>query len=396
MTGVLRLPAYRRLLAAYTLNELAISVGSLALTVLVYRRTGSALAAAGYFLAAQFAPSLFAPALVARLGHRPVRSLLPALYGAEAVAYVALGVLVSHFSLAAILALTLADGALALTARSVARTASVDVLAPAKLLRQGNAGLNVAFSICFFAGPALGGALAATSGVRTALFVAAGGFVAIAVVIAIRPGLPAPARERRGVRLRDAWAAARGEAELGRLLMLGSVAVLFFTISIPVEIVLVRHSLHSGSGAYGALMSAWGLGAVVGSGMYHRWHRVSGRLLIAASAAALGAGFGTMAAAPNLGVAIAGAALAGTGNGVQAVAYRTELQERIPERLMNVVIALSEALGQAMVGVGIVVGGAISALAGPRPALAVASGGAFLVSAAAWSVLRAPVPVAVG
>ncbi len=50
MKQVLRLPAYRRLLAAYALNELAWSVGTLALSVLVYRRTGSALGSAVFFL----------------------------------------------------------------------------------------------------------------------------------------------------------------------------------------------------------------------------------------------------------------------------------------------------------------------------------------------------------
>ena len=393
MRGVLRLPAYRRLLAAYTLNELAIAVGSLALTVLVYHRTGSALAAAGYFLAAQFVPSLIAPGLVVRLGQRSTQSLLPALYGGEAVVFAAFGVLVSHFSLASILVLTLVDGVLALIARSVARTASVDVLAPLKLLRAGNATTNLAFSICFFVGPALGGLVAATGGVRVALFLVAGGFVAIALVIATQSGLPAPSPERSGVPLKAAWTDTRAEPELRRLLLLGAVALMFFTVSVPVEIVLVRHSLHAGSAGYGALLSAWGLGAVLGSAIYHRSHRVSARLLIAASAAALGTGFVVMAAAPGIGVAIAGAAIAGAGNGVEVVAYRTEFQERIPERMMTVMIGLNEALGQAMVGVGIVIGGAVTALAGARPAMAVAGVGAFLVAFAVWWLLRAPASV---
>src|ERR1039457_2482315 len=67
---VLRLPAYRRLLAAYTLNELAWSVGSLALAVLVYRRTGSAVGAMAFFLCSQFFPALISPAVVARLDQR--------------------------------------------------------------------------------------------------------------------------------------------------------------------------------------------------------------------------------------------------------------------------------------------------------------------------------------
>ena len=73
MNRVLKIPAFRRLLAAYTLNELAFMVGSLALALLVYRRTGSALGAAGFFLSAQFVPALMSPLAVARLEGRPPR-----------------------------------------------------------------------------------------------------------------------------------------------------------------------------------------------------------------------------------------------------------------------------------------------------------------------------------
>ena len=84
MRQVLRLPAYRRLLAAYALNELAFSIGSLALSILVYRKTGSAIAAAGYFLGSQFLPALISPALVARLDQRSSRIVLPVLYALAA------------------------------------------------------------------------------------------------------------------------------------------------------------------------------------------------------------------------------------------------------------------------------------------------------------------------
>ena len=58
MRRVLRLPVYRRLLAAYSLNELAWSVGALALAVLIYRRTGSALGSTAFFLVSLVIPAL--------------------------------------------------------------------------------------------------------------------------------------------------------------------------------------------------------------------------------------------------------------------------------------------------------------------------------------------------
>src|SRR5450755_3017389 len=146
---VLRLPAYRRLLAAYALNELAWSVGTLALAVLVYRRTGSVIGSSAFFLCSQFIPALISPLVVARLDQRAPRRVLPALYGLEGVLFFVLAWAASRFSLAPVLALTLADGVVAVSARALARTATVEVLTPAGLLREGNALTNAVFSVCF-------------------------------------------------------------------------------------------------------------------------------------------------------------------------------------------------------------------------------------------------------
>ena len=77
MISCLRLPAFRRLLLAYVLNELAWSVGTLALAVLVFRRTGSALGSTGFFFCAQFLPALLSPPLVARLDRAAPGKVLP-------------------------------------------------------------------------------------------------------------------------------------------------------------------------------------------------------------------------------------------------------------------------------------------------------------------------------
>jgi MFS-type transporter involved in bile tolerance (Atg22 family) len=121
---VLRLPAYRRLLAAYTLNELAWSLGALALAVLVYRRTGSVIGSAAFFLCSQFFPALISPALVARLDQRAPRRVLPALYALEGVLFLLLALAASRFSLVPVLALALADGIVAASARALARAAT--------------------------------------------------------------------------------------------------------------------------------------------------------------------------------------------------------------------------------------------------------------------------------
>ena len=95
-----------------------------------------------------------------------------------------------------------------------------------------------------------------------------------------------------------------------------------------------------------------------------------------------------MAIAPSLGIAMVGAVIAGVGNGVQVVAVRTALQEAIPERWMALILSLNESIFQAVPGAGILLGGAIAWLAGPRVALAAGAAGSLAVALAMWVKLR--------
>ncbi len=389
MNRVLQIPAYRRLLAAYSLNELAFMVGSLALALLVYRRTGSALGAAAFFLASQFVPALLAPLAVARLEHRRPRPVLPALYWFEALVFFSLAWVADHFSLIAVLALAVIDGLAALTARSLARAATVSVTSEAGLLREGNAVANGAFSVCFMLGPAIGGAVVAGGGTSAALIAVGCIFGLIGLTLATASGLPepVPARQSSHGRVRAALAYAREHVVIRRLLLLQVFGLLFFTISVPVEVVFAEHSLHAGSAGYGGLLSAWGAGAVAGAAIYARWRALPSRDLIVIGAGSLGVGFLVMSMAPTLAVAIVGAGFAGIGNGVEAVAARTALQEATQERWMALMMTLNESLFQSVPGVGILLGGALTALGSPRSALAVAGAGSLVVTVVAWFAL---------
>jgi hypothetical protein len=387
---VLKIPAYRRLLAAYALNELAFTVGSLALALLVYRRTGSAFGATAFFLFAQFVPALLSPMVVARLDHLPSRPVLPALYWLEAMLFLALAWVASgHFTLVAVLALALLDGVAAMTARALARAATVAVTSAAGLLREGNAVANAGFSVCFMLGPGLGGAVVATGGTSAALLAVSGLFGLIGLTLATAGDLPEPtsARSSPKGRVRAALAYARGQPAIRGLLIVQAVGVLFFTISVPVEVVFAQHSLHAGAAGYGALLSAWGAGAVAGAVIYARWRGLPSRALIAIGAGCLGIGFVVMAVAPTLAVAIVGAATAGIGNGVESVAARTALQEEVEDRWMALMMSLNEALFQSVPGAGILLGGTITALGSPRAALAVAGAGSLAITAVAWLAL---------
>ena len=184
--------------------------------------------------------------------------------------------------------------------------------------------------------------------------------------------------------MRAAIEYARQRVVIRRLVLLQIFGVLFFTISVPVEVVFAEHSLHAGSAGYGALLSAWGAGAVAGAAIYARWRGLPSRSLIVLGAACARGRVPRDGGGAHTGRRDLGAAFAGIGNGVEAVAARTALQEETEERWMALMMSFNESLFQSVPGAGIVIGGAITALGGPRAALAVAGAGSLAITAAAW------------
>ncbi len=374
---------------AYLINELAWSVGTLALAVLVYRATGSAIGSAAFFICSQVLPAFAAPALVARLDRWPPRVILPLLYGLEALLFGVLAWMTRHFSLVPVLALALADGAVATTARSLASATRTEILKPHDLLHEGNAVANIGFSAMFMAGPVIGGAVVVAGGTIAALLANCGLFALMALVLSVTR-LPGARPEPGSVlaRLRAGLAHTREDPPLGRLLMMQALGLVFFTVTIPVEVVYAQHTLHAGAGGYGALLGAWGGGAVAGSAVFARWRRRSVAVLLSGSAAALGVGFAIMTVAPSLAVALAGAAIAGAGNSVEWVAARTAVQERTPDRWMTLMMSVAESISQLAPGLGILIGGLITALATARVAFAVSALGSLAFAAAVPWVFR--------
>jgi MFS family permease len=390
MKRVLHIPGYRRLLVAYGLNELAWSVGTLALAVLVYRRTGSALGATAFFICSQVAPALLSPLFVSRIDQRSTRAVLPVLYLLEAILFGVLAALTSNFSLIPVLVLVVLDGSVAIVARSLARAATTQILTPVDLLHEGNALTNLTFSICYMAGPAIGGAVVAAGGTVAALLVNSALFAVIAVVLVTAGGLPRRAAEPEPTkrRVRAALSHVRQNFALRWMLVLQVGGIAAFTMSIPVDVVLASHTLHAGAGGYGALRSGWGAGAVVGSAIYARWRRQPALLLMVGSAVAMATGFSLMAVAPTIAVAVVGSALGGVGNGGGLMAAKTLLIEYTPLRWMSMVTTLNEAISQLAPGAGILLGGALTALASPRLALGVAAMATLLYAMVASVVLR--------
>ena len=386
----LRLRGFKQLAGAYTLNELGNWVGEIALAVLVFDQTGSALATTALFLGMQFAPAFLGQAIVARLEVTGTRIVLPALYVAEAATFVALALTVDNFSLALVVALAVLDGTLAIAARTFTRAAAAAVLSPSSQLREGNAIVNVGFTGAGAAGPAIAGVVVAALGVQAALLIDAASFLGVAVVLAVTTLPEVKAEAASWVeRLREGLAYVRRRTALQRLLGVQAFAFIFFTLVLPIEIVYAKETLDVGDSGYGALLSAWGVGMVVGSLLFivtARRATLPRQLLL--STALIGFAYLGMAAAGSLAAACTAAAAGGLGNGIQWVSVMSGVQELTAPKYQARVVGLLESIGMLMPGLGFILGGVIAEVLDPRASFVAAGAGVLLVTAIGSVLLR--------
>lgn len=368
----LRRPLFRRLATSYAVNELGDWMGIIALSVLVFDRTDSALATAALFLGTRFLPALLAPFLVTRAEKPPPRYALPVIYCGEAAAFGGLALLAAadNFSLAAVIVLATIDGALALTGRALTRAVVAAQLEPTGELRAGNALLNIAFTGGAAIGPGLAGLVVAGFGVSTALLLDAISFYLIAWILLTAGPLPRaepePGRMRK--RVRAGLAYINEQRVLKRLLIAQGAAFVFFAAVIPVEVIYAKDTLGVGDSGYGFLLASWGAGMVLGSLLFAGVRRRSIAYLLFFSTLTVGAGYLGLAVAPTLAVACAASVLGGCGNGVQWVSMISAVQELTAPSMQARVMSVLESIGAAMPGIGFVLGGVVAAVASPRTA----------------------------
>jgi MFS family permease len=387
----LRIPAFRRLATSYTLNELGWGFGTVALAVLVFERTGSAMATTLLFLSTTFLPALLAPVLTTHLDRIAVRRTLPGLYLIEALLFAFLIVVAERFWLPAVLLLALADGAIAIAGRALTRAAVASALKPSGSLAAGNKLLNVLFSVAFAAGPALAGAVIHVAGVSASLGLTALLFTVMALVLATSRDLPAgrPEPDRSwSERLRGGLRYVRRNRAVRRVLGVHAAALSLAAAATPIEVVYAAESLDAGPAAYGLLLGVWGAGTVLSSVGLARARRAPALWLIPLGASSIGLGFLTMAVAPSLSVALAGCLVGGAGNGVYYVSVVQALQERIDDEFLARVMGLLESTTAASYGAGFLLGGVLTALADARLALAVAGSGILLAAAVIVLLIR--------
>jgi predicted MFS family arabinose efflux permease len=409
VTSPLKSPQQRRIIAAYTINRLGTWIGTIALSVAVFDHTRSALAVAATLLAAQVVPAFAVPALVAQVEASTRRRDFSGLYFFEAVVTATIGVLLWHFWLPGVLFLVALDGTAALAASALLRTQAAGaaaaeltaLAAPGTTVheddvhaaqQEANAALNIAFSLTFVMGPAIGGALAAGVGAPSALFLDAASFLICGgLLIDMHSHVEETASDSVRARLRSAWSHIKGAPVLRSLLLTQAVALVFFAAAPPIEVAYAKVTLGAGDRGFGLLVAVWGLGVMVGSIVFARSSRRPLGAMLSAGTLAVGLAYLGFAAAPSLALACVAALLGGIGNGVQWAPLISAVQRLTPQPLQGRVMGAVESMGAVSPAVGLSLGGVLVALSSPRTAFLVVGGGAALMTIA-FARIRLPAP----
>lgn len=385
-----RIAEFRALLVSYVINRAGDVVGALALAIIVLGVTRSAIATAALFLATQFVPGLVGPFLVARIGAIPPGRILPVCYVVEACLFLVLAAVARHTTVGLIIALAFADGTLAFAARSVTRATTASTLIPHDLMPEGKAAFNLALAAATVAGPVVGGAVLALLGPTTALAADGVSFLVAALLIICTPGLRAPAAKSanavgptRRRHLRATFGYVAGNAPLRALVFGEGIAFIFFYLVVPVTVIYATRSLHAGPAGYAAILASWGAGAVIGSTVHVRLARRVGHAGILISTAAVAVGYLGTGLAPTLFMACGCSVLGGVGNGTQWASVETAVHQLVEEHFRLRVSAMLESMASLAPGVGIVLGGTLTALFSPRAAYLAAGGGLVALIAVA-------------
>jgi MFS family permease len=382
----LRIAAFRRLALSYTLNELGWGFGTVALGVVVYQRTHSALATTALWIGTLLVPALLGPAATARLDRVGVRRILPVLYLLEATIFAALALISTAPWLPLVLALATIDGVVALVGRALTRAAVATTLKPRGLLDAGNAIINIGFSVAFAAGPALGGLVSDRFGIQYALWVSAGLFLIMATALSTSRSLPEAHAEPAAwwlARLRGGLRYALDNQAIRRLLC-GHVATLSCMAMIsPIEVIWATRVLGGGAGAYGTVLSAWGAGTLVTSVFLSSlWRRAPSLTRVPIAAGVMGCGYVVMALATSVPVGAIGCFVGGVANGFWYISVVQAIQERVDDAFQARVMGLLESVTAGAFGIGFIMAGTLTSLTSVRVTFAATAIG--VLAATAW------------
>ena len=337
------------LIAAEVISSLGTLMATVALPWFVLETTGST-ARMGLVLAAEAAPLVLlgipSARLVARLGARrallvcdalwiPATLLIPLLHWAGALSF---GVL---------LALAFAAG-VPWAAHFGSQQAAVPELLGEDLGRvaRANAVLQTLSRLTYFVGPALGGVLIATFGAPTVLVVDAVSFaVSLAIVALLVPPTRPLEPELGGEAVAGGWRFVRSDAWMRPVTVAQALSQGTFAAMLPAIQVLAYEGYDRNARLAGALMAAWGGGAMAGSVLAYR-------LVASCEPRQLGAAAWALQALPlwllaierSPAVALTALGLSGLANGVRVPPIAGLTAGRIPARIRAETLTVAGAL----------------------------------------------------
>jgi MFS family permease len=377
--GLIGLRDFRLIFAAYGTTHLGDDLAIVALTIRVEELTGSGFAVSALLLADLLPRLLFAPLGGLLIDRRETVRVLVAASIVQAGAATALAFVEA---LPALLALSFLLGTAAAVSNP-ALFALVPLAAGEERIPQANARLELARYAGGAVGPLLAGVLSARLGTRFALLVDAGTFLVIAgCAAALRLRRPvSPVAEGGGSpRAREGIAFVRRDPLLQLTFVVLALSVVFAAIDNVAEVFFAKDVLEAGDIGYGALLTAWILGMIVGATLTARRIRPEGLgAAIPLAAVAGGAAVAVAAALPALPLALGMFVVGGAANGLENAGMRTLMHRRTPEPLRGRVFAAYAGLLSAAQIVALGLGGVLVAVAGPRGSLLVAGTGSVIV-----------------
>jgi MFS family permease len=387
----LRVPEFRALFAAYTVSMLGDIVAAVALTVLVFDRTGSSFLAGVTFTLA-FVPYLFSGALLSSLVDRvPPRRLMIGcdLLSAAIVALMAS----SAVPVWALLALLFVLGLISPVAGGMRNRLLVVVL-PGGAFIAGRSLFRIVAQSAQVVGNAAGGILIALTSPRGALLIDCVSFLVSALVVRAATRARSPLGGAAGEMnvLRDSLAGASAvlsDPRIRRVLLLGWLVP---TCAVAPEALAAPYVAHLGlsEGAAGWWLAAIPTGMLVGELVAIWFVPPAWRLrLIGVLAAATFVPLLAFAVEPGLAVALPLLFVSGL-CGAWILGQDALILEVTPERLLGRVFSVNQAGLISLQGLGFALAGALAEVVPPHVAIVIAAVTGLGIVAALAPGIRAP------
>lgn len=378
--GLLGRRDFSLILASYGLSALGDFLALVTLTLKIQELTGSGWAVAALLLAGLLPLVMFAPVaglLVDRFETVKLLAVTSALQAGVMAGLAFVDSVPMILALVFVLGLGVAitqPGLLVLVPRVAGEEHTIQANALLEMARWGGTPL----------GALLGGTLTAAYGARLSLLLDSGTFVVVALAVLFlsvsRPPVHQASGEERHHEARRGIEFIWNDSVLRLVVLVLGGMVAFAAMDNVAEVFFAKGVLRAGSTGYGALVGAWTLGIALGAMLTARAvkeTRLAPAVLLAAMVG--GAAVVTAAGLPSLPLALAMFVVGGIANGVDLVAMRSLIHQRVPEELRGRAFSAYYAfinVGQ-MVALGL--GGALFEAIGARGSLLVAGTGAATV-----------------